>query len=47
VARWLAAAGVGNGVLSAKGLGETRPVVPNTSAINRARNRRVEIRLEK
>ena len=47
VARWLAGAGVDNGVLRAEGLGETHPVVPNTSAINRAKNRRVEIRLEK
>ena len=47
VAQWLAGAGVDDGLLSAKGLGETHPAVPNTSAINRAKNRRVEIRLTK
>jgi type VI secretion system protein ImpK len=34
------------GRIRAEGRGEANPLVPNTSAANRARNRRVEITLE-
>jgi outer membrane protein OmpA-like peptidoglycan-associated protein len=29
--------------LAARGLGDTRPIAPNTSALGRAQNRRVEL----
>ncbi|CFX42527.1 putative OmpA/MotB domain protein [Candidatus Filomicrobium marinum] len=42
VINYLTNAGVDTSRLSATGYGETRPIVPNTSASNRARNRRIE-----
>lgn len=42
VINYLSNAGINTSRLSATGYGETRPVVPNTSASNRARNRRIE-----
>jgi outer membrane protein OmpA-like peptidoglycan-associated protein len=42
VAQYLAEAGVDAERLSALGYGETRPVAPNDTAVNRARNRRIE-----
>lgn len=43
VTRWLAGDGFDRQRISARGLGSTRPAVPNSSAANRARNRRVVI----
>lgn len=43
VVRYLAAAGIGAERLSAAGYGEFRPLVPNDTRANRARNRRAEI----
>lgn len=42
----LVARGVSADRLTADGLGSTKPVVPNLTPANRARNRRVELRLE-
>ncbi len=42
VADYLAKAGVGADRLSAVGYGETQPVAPNDTVINRAKNRRIE-----
>lgn len=42
----LVARGVQGDRLTADGLGSTKPVVPNLTPANRARNRRVELRLE-
>lgn len=39
--------GVDAQTIRAVGYGETRPLVPNTNAANRQRNRRVEVRLDK
>lgn len=44
VKSWLVAHGVAANRLTAKGYGETVPVVPNSSDANRARNRRVELK---
>jgi outer membrane protein OmpA-like peptidoglycan-associated protein len=41
---WLVAHGVAAGRLTARGYGDTRPLVPNTSDDNRAKNRRVELK---
>jgi outer membrane protein OmpA-like peptidoglycan-associated protein len=46
VRRWLIAAGVEPGRLVARGYGETRPLVPNITAANRARNRRVQFMIQ-
>ncbi len=43
VRAWLVAHGVGTERLVAKGYGETRPLVPNVTAGNKARNRRVQL----
>jgi outer membrane protein OmpA-like peptidoglycan-associated protein len=40
---WLVGAGVESERLSARGYGSTRPLVPNITAKNRARNRRIEL----
>ncbi|HEX5660440.1 MAG TPA: carboxypeptidase regulatory-like domain-containing protein [Polyangiales bacterium] len=40
---WLVSAGVAPERLSAKGYGTTRPLVPNITPANRARNRRIEL----
>ncbi|MFO0694197.1 MAG: OmpA family protein [Polyangiales bacterium] len=42
VRRWLVDHGVEEGRLSARGYGSTRPLVPNITSANRARNRRVQ-----
>jgi OmpA-OmpF porin, OOP family len=42
VQQYLARAGVDNAMLSSNGYGETRPIAPNDTADNRARNRRIE-----
>jgi outer membrane protein OmpA-like peptidoglycan-associated protein len=42
VRTWLVAHGVDGGRLTAKGYGEKKPLVPNVTAGNRARNRRVQ-----
>jgi OmpA-OmpF porin, OOP family len=42
VRQWLIQAGVEPERLEAQGYGETRPIVPNITAANRARNRRVQ-----
>ncbi len=44
VKAWLVAHGIGTERLSSRGYGDTAPVVPNSSDINRARNRRVELK---
>ena len=43
VRRWLVDHGVEEGRLSARGYGSTRPLVPNITSANRARNRRVQL----
>jgi outer membrane protein OmpA-like peptidoglycan-associated protein len=45
VQRWLVQHGVESMRLMAKGYGPTRPVVPNITQQNRARNRRVQFRI--
>jgi outer membrane protein OmpA-like peptidoglycan-associated protein len=40
---WLIHRGVDGGRLVATGLGSTRPIAPNVTAANRARNRRIEL----
>lgn len=42
VVKWLADHGVDNGRLVARGYGQGKPLVPNVTAANRARNRRVQ-----
>jgi outer membrane protein OmpA-like peptidoglycan-associated protein len=42
VKTWLVGAGIDPGRLVAKGYGQDRPVVPNVTAANKARNRRVQ-----
>ncbi|HBQ11804.1 MAG TPA: cell envelope biogenesis protein OmpA, partial [Myxococcales bacterium] len=39
---WLVRAGVEAGRLEARGYGQEQPLVPNITASNRARNRRVQ-----
>lgn len=46
VKRYLVSLGVTENRLSAKGFGETSPKVPNTSASNRAKNRRTDFVIE-
>lgn len=43
VAEKFAAMGVDEGRIMAKGLGGTLPIVPNTTAANRAKNRRIQV----
>jgi outer membrane protein OmpA-like peptidoglycan-associated protein len=45
VERWLIQHGVEPTRLMAKGYGSTRPIVPNITQQNRARNRRVQFRI--
>jgi OOP family OmpA-OmpF porin len=45
VVAYLVSKGVKNDRLTAKGLGETKPAVPNTSPENKAINRRVEFKV--
>jgi len=47
VVRWLTEHGVDASRLTANGYGETRPAYPNDSAANRAKNRRIQITVEK
>jgi len=44
VKAWLVAHGISANRLTAKGYGDTVPLVPNTTDANRARNRRVELK---
>lgn len=44
VKAWLVAHGVGATRLTTHGYGDTRPLVPNTTDANRAKNRRVELK---
>jgi outer membrane protein OmpA-like peptidoglycan-associated protein len=46
VRTWLIGAGVEGTRLEARGYGETRPLVPNITAANRARNRRVQFMIQ-
>ncbi|MCB1418090.1 MAG: OmpA family protein, partial [Notoacmeibacter sp.] len=43
VMKYLVSKGVDAGRLSAQGYGESRPLVPNDSPENKAKNRRIEI----
>lgn len=45
VATWMASNGISEGRIMAEGFGESKPVAPNTSAANKAKNRRVEIKV--
>ncbi len=47
VRKYLTDNGVGVDRLSAKGFGESRPILPNTSKRNRSLNRRVEFKIQK
>jgi outer membrane protein OmpA-like peptidoglycan-associated protein len=47
VVRWLVDAGVDSSRLEAKGYGDSRPIVPNLTPDNRARNRRVQFIIKK
>jgi OmpA-OmpF porin, OOP family len=47
VVRWLVDAGVDSSRLEAKGYGDSRPIVPNLTPDNRARNRRVQFMIRK
>ena len=42
VVAWLTAHGVGSDRLTAKGYGDSKPLVPNVTELNRQRNRRVQ-----
>jgi hypothetical protein len=42
VVAWLTAHGVEASRLTAKGYGDTKPIVPNVTDLNRQRNRRVQ-----
>ncbi len=42
VVAWLTSHGVGSDRLVGRGFGQTKPIVPNVTAANRARNRRVQ-----
>jgi outer membrane protein OmpA-like peptidoglycan-associated protein len=44
VKAWLVSKGIAAGRITTAGYGDTRPLVPNTSDENKARNRRVELR---
>jgi outer membrane protein OmpA-like peptidoglycan-associated protein len=46
VMKYLVGAGVDPARLDAKGFGETKPLAPNTTEKNRAKNRRVELHVE-
>jgi hypothetical protein len=43
VVSWLTAHGIAPDRLSAKGFGDTKPLVPNVTELNKQRNRRVQI----
>lgn len=45
VQQWLVQHGVGSARLTARGYGPTRPIAPNITQQNRARNRRVQFRI--
>jgi OmpA-OmpF porin, OOP family len=47
VVHWLVDAGVDSSRLEAKGFGDSRPLVPNLTPDNRARNRRVQFIIKK
>jgi OmpA-OmpF porin, OOP family len=43
VVKWIGAKGVASGRLQSKGWGDSKPLVPNTTEENKAKNRRVEL----
>jgi flagellar motor protein MotB len=45
--QWLTQHGVDASRITAHGYGETRPAYPNDGPTNRAKNRRIEITVEK
>jgi outer membrane protein OmpA-like peptidoglycan-associated protein len=47
VRNWLVAAGIEGSRMTAKGYGSSKPLAPNVTAANRARNRRVQFMIEK
>ena len=46
VANFLVAQGINPNIVSAKGVGDTRPVAPNDTSQGRAQNRRIEITVQ-
>ena len=46
VVSYLISQGIGAGIISAKGFGDTHPVAPNDTPANRARNRRIVITVQ-
>src|SRR5271157_3432136 len=46
VVTYLVSQGVNQNIISAKGVGDTRPVAPNDTAQGRAQNRRIEITIQ-
>ena len=46
VANFLISQGVNPNIVSAKGVGDTRPVAPNDTPQGRAQNRRIEITVQ-
>ena len=47
VKKYLVSKGISADVITAKGFGETKPLVPNDSDANREKNRRVEFKITK
>jgi outer membrane protein OmpA-like peptidoglycan-associated protein len=47
VVDYLTSKGVGTSRIQSAGYGETRPVAPNNSEANRAKNRRIEFKVKK
>ena len=47
VKKYLVSKGISADVITAKGFGETKPLVPNDSDTNREKNRRVEFKITK
>ena len=43
VVSWLTNKGISNDIINFKGYGESKPLVPNTSKENKAKNRRTEL----
>ena len=47
VKKYLVSKGISADLITAKGFGETKPLVPNDSDANREKNRRVEFKITK